>query len=79
MNPAKRGLLKKELVSLLADGIIEECESPYASPVVLVPKPNGSMRFCVDFRKLKATTIADTYLLPRMDDSLTEAKSTAYV
>ncbi|GBN20563.1 Retrovirus-related Pol polyprotein from transposon 17.6 [Araneus ventricosus] len=79
MNPAKRELLKKELDSLLADGIIEECESPYASPVVLVPKPNGSMRLCVDFRKLNATTIADTYPLPRMDDLLTEAKSTAYM
>ncbi|GBM53790.1 Retrovirus-related Pol polyprotein from transposon opus [Araneus ventricosus] len=79
MNPAKRELLKKELDSLLADGIIEECESPYASPVVLVPKPNGSMSLCVDFRKLNATTIADTYPLPRMDDLLTEAKSTAYM
>ncbi|GBN33923.1 Retrovirus-related Pol polyprotein from transposon opus, partial [Araneus ventricosus] len=79
MNPAKRELLKKELDSLLADGIIEECESPYASPVVLVPKSNGSMRLCVDFRKLNATTIADTYPLPRMDDLLTEAKSTAYM
>ncbi|GBL95055.1 hypothetical protein AVEN_17366-1 [Araneus ventricosus] len=61
MNPAKREFLKKELDSLLADGIIEEFESPYASPVVLVPKPNGSMRLCVDFRKLNATTIADTH------------------
>ncbi|GBL99605.1 Retrovirus-related Pol polyprotein from transposon opus [Araneus ventricosus] len=79
MNPAKRKLLKKELDSLMADGIIEECESPYASPVVLVLKPNGSMRLCVDFRKLNATTISHTYPLPRMDDLLTEAKSTAYM
>ncbi|KAF8776899.1 hypothetical protein HNY73_013836 [Argiope bruennichi] len=52
MNPAKKELLKKELDTLLASGIIEECESPYASPVVLVPKPNGSMRLCVDFSKI---------------------------
>ncbi|GBM08854.1 Retrovirus-related Pol polyprotein from transposon 297 [Araneus ventricosus] len=78
-NPAKRELLKKELDSLLAGGIIEECESPYASPVVLVPKPNCSMRLCVDFRKLNSTTIADTYPLPRVEDLLTEAKSTTYM
>ncbi|KAF8790278.1 Transposon Tf2-9 polyprotein like [Argiope bruennichi] len=42
MNPLKKELLKKELDTLLADGIIEECESPYASPVVLMPKRNAS-------------------------------------
>ncbi|GBM95588.1 Transposon Tf2-9 polyprotein, partial [Araneus ventricosus] len=79
MTPAKKELLKKELESLLAEGIIEECESPYASPVVLVPKPNGSIRLCIDYRKLNATTIPDTYPLPRMDDLLNEAKSTKFM
>ncbi|GBN22626.1 Retrovirus-related Pol polyprotein from transposon 297 [Araneus ventricosus] len=79
MTPAKKELLKKELESLLPEGIIEECESPYASPVVLVPKPNGSIRLCIDYRKLNATTIPDTYPLPRMDDLLNEAKSTKFM
>ncbi|GBN09022.1 Transposon Tf2-6 polyprotein [Araneus ventricosus] len=79
MTPAKKELLKKELESLLAEGIIEECESPYASPVVLVPKPNGSIRLCIDYGKLNATTIPNTYPLPRMDDLLNEAKSTKFM
>ncbi|GFT35084.1 retrovirus-related Pol polyprotein from transposon 297 [Trichonephila clavipes] len=76
MNPARKELLKKELDSLLQQGIIVECESPYASPVVLIPKPNGSMRLCIDYRKLNAQTVPDSYPLPRMDDLLNEAKPT---
>ncbi|GFV28676.1 retrovirus-related Pol polyprotein from transposon 297 [Trichonephila clavipes] len=79
MNPARKELLKKELDSLLQQGIIEECESPYASPVVLIPKPNDSMRLCIDYRKLNAQTVPDSYPLPRMDDLLNEAKATPYI
>ncbi|KAF8784452.1 Transposon Ty3-I Gag-Pol polyprotein like [Argiope bruennichi] len=60
--------LRSDEDTLLADGIIEEFESPYASPVVFVPKHNGSMRLCADFNKLNATTVADTYPLSRMDE-----------
>ncbi|GFU72012.1 retrovirus-related Pol polyprotein from transposon 297 [Trichonephila clavipes] len=72
-------LLKKELDSLLQQGIIIECESPYASPVVLIPKPNGSMRLCIGYRKLNAQTVPDSCPLPRMDDLLNEAKPTPYM
>ncbi|GFW53135.1 hypothetical protein TNCV_3293821 [Trichonephila clavipes] len=64
---------------LLVEGIIEECESPYASPVVLIPKPNGTFRLCIDYRKLNETTVADTYPLPRMDDLLHQAKLTPFM
>ncbi|GFU15264.1 retrovirus-related Pol polyprotein from transposon 297 [Trichonephila clavipes] len=75
MNPARKELLKKELDSLLQQGIIVECESPYASPVVLIPKPNG----CIDYRKLNAQTVPDNYPLPWMDDLLHEAKPRPYM
>ncbi|GFT87706.1 retrovirus-related Pol polyprotein from transposon 17.6 [Trichonephila clavipes] len=68
MNPSKKEILKQEIDRLLSEGIIEECESPYASPVVLIPKPNGTFRLCIDYRKLNEITVADTYPLPRMDD-----------
>ncbi|GFT58136.1 retrovirus-related Pol polyprotein from transposon 17.6 [Nephila pilipes] len=43
MSPVKKELLNKELDTLLEGHVIEECESPYAAPVVLVPKPDGKM------------------------------------
>ncbi|GFW65914.1 retrovirus-related Pol polyprotein from transposon 17.6 [Trichonephila clavipes] len=79
MNPSKKEILKREIDRLLAEGIIEECESPYASPVVLIPKPNGTFRLCIDYRKLNEITVADTYPLPRMDDSLHQAKITPFM
>ncbi|GFX40575.1 retrovirus-related Pol polyprotein from transposon 17.6 [Trichonephila clavipes] len=79
MNPSKKEKLKREIDRLLAEGIIEECESPYASPFVLIPKPNGTFRLCIDHRKLNEKTVADTYPLPRMDDLLHQAKLTPFM
>lgn len=49
---AMKKALKKEVQSMLALGIIEESTSPWHSPPVLVPKPDGSLQFCIDFRHL---------------------------
>ncbi|GFV20646.1 uncharacterized protein TNCV_776911 [Trichonephila clavipes] len=62
MNPSKKEILKQEIDRLLSEGIIEECESPYASPVVLIPKPNGTFRLCIDYRKLNEITHSRRYL-----------------
>ncbi len=59
-----------EVEKMLASGTIEEAEGPWASPVVLVKKKDGTMRFCVDYRRLNEATVKDAYPLPRIDDSL---------
>ena len=55
---------------MLATGVIEASESPWSSPVVLVTKKEGLVRFCIDYRKLNDITIKDSYPLPRIDDCL---------
>lgn len=79
MSPARKQYLKNELDKMLADDIIEECESPYAAPVVLVPKRDGSLRLCVDYRRLNAVTVPDRYPLPRVDDLLHATKPYKYM
>ena len=58
--------------------MIEPSNSPWASPVVLVQKKDGSLRYCIDYRKLNAVTRKDSYPLPRIDDSLDTLKNAKY-
>ncbi|GFV79180.1 retrovirus-related Pol polyprotein from transposon 17.6 [Trichonephila clavipes] len=76
MSPVKKEILRKEIEDLLEKDIIEECESPYGAPVVLIPKPNNQFRLRLYYRKLNEVTVSDTYPL---HDLLQEAKHTAYI
>uniref|UniRef100_A0AAV2LVC5 Reverse transcriptase RNase H-like domain-containing protein n=1 Tax=Knipowitschia caucasica TaxID=637954 RepID=A0AAV2LVC5_KNICA len=69
-SPEKRAEIERQVGQLLADGLVEESFSPWASPVVLVKKKGGQWRFCIDYRRLNAVTIKDSHPLPRVDDSL---------
>ena len=79
ISPTMKVKLKTELDSMKDRGIIEEMESPWAFPVVIMPKKDGSIRVCVDYRRLNSITITDTYPLPRIDDLLHAAKTTPFM
>ncbi|GFW30211.1 hypothetical protein TNCV_3067631 [Trichonephila clavipes] len=74
-HPRRFPFAKQEEVGTLLremqeNDIIEPSSSPWASPIVLVRKKDGSTRFCVDYRKLNDVTKKDSYPLPRIDDTL---------
>lgn len=68
---ARQEQVEKMVKEMTEQGVIEESNSPWSSPVVLVTKKDGSLRFCVDYRKLNDITKKDSYPLPRIDDTLT--------
>ena len=69
-GPATRELVAKNVREMIEADVIEPAQSEWASPIVFAPKKDGTLRFCVDYRKLNAAIIADTYPLPRIDDCL---------
>ena len=67
---AYREEVSKQVSEMLEQGVIQQSNSPWASPIVLVKKKDGKFRFCVDYRKLNAATKRDAHPLPRIDDLL---------
>ena len=63
---------------MLDTKLIRPSSSPWTSPVVLVRKKNGKLRFCVDYRKLNGITKKDAYPLPRIDDMLNTLKGSKW-
>ena len=70
VNPEKADLIRAEIVKMKDMGVIEDSHSPWASPVVLTPKPNGSLRFCIDYRTVNDLTVPDAHPMPRIDDQI---------
>ncbi len=76
--PPQRELITQHITSMLETDIIEPSVSPWASPIVLVKKKDGSTRFCIDYRKLNAVTKKDSYPLPHIQESLDLLGKTEY-
>ena len=69
-SPAQRIEIEKQVKELLELGMIKPSTSPWAAGIVMAPKPDGSWRFCVDYRMLNQVTVRDSYPLPRVDEYL---------
>lgn len=70
ISPHRREEFRELLNQMSERGVVEPSSSPWASPVVLVQKKDGSTRFCVDYRRLNQVTRKDAYPLPRIDMTL---------
>jgi hypothetical protein len=68
MNPQELEELKKQLADMLSKGLIRPSASPWGSPVLFVNKRDGTIRLCVDYRKLNEVTIKNKYPLPKIED-----------
>ena len=68
MAPAELAELRKQLQELLDKGFIRPSVSPWGAPVLFVKKKDGSLRLCIDYRKLNQVTVKNRYPLPRIDD-----------
>ena len=70
MAPLELQELKKQIGELLEKGFIRLSSSPWGSPLLFVKKKDGSLRLCIDYRRLNQVTVKNKYPLPRIDDLL---------
>ena len=70
--------MKEWLEENLRKGFVRPSSSPAASPVLFVKKPDGGLRFCVDYRGLNNVSVKDRYPLPLVKESLNNLKGIKY-
>jgi len=79
VSPMIQEAIYAEVDNMLAAGIIEPSKSEWSSPIVMIKKPNGSYRFCLDFRQLNSVSKKDAYLLSYMNAILDKLRSASYI
>ncbi|OWZ21655.1 hypothetical protein PHMEG_0003765 [Phytophthora megakarya] len=70
VSKAEGDVMESELQQYLSLGYGRPSTSPWASPVLMIRKPDGDIRFCIDYRRLNAVTVKDCYPMPLTDDIL---------
>ena len=75
---AKRGEIREEIKNMMDTRIVRELSSPYASPLVVVKKKDGSNRMCVDYRKLNLVTVADPAPMTTAEDLFGKVRKCQY-
>ena len=68
--PHKLPAIRTEIQEMLEKGVIVPSKSPFSSPIVMVPKKDGTNRMCIDYRKLNEITVKDAYPLPRIGQTI---------
>ena len=76
--PPQLDEVRDHLKLMLDAGVIRPSNSPWCNAVVLVRKKDGSLRFCIDFRKLNSLTVKDSHPLPRICEMLESLAGAAH-
>ena len=76
--PYKLPAVQEEVKEMLDKGVIVPSKSPYSSPIVMVPKKDGTNRMCIDYRKLNQITRKDAYPLPRIGQTIDALQGAGY-
>lgn len=79
MSPEKQRIITEQIDEMLSLDVIEPCESPWSSPVLVVGKKDGKPRFCLDSRKLNSVTKKDAYSLPYVSEILDNLKDARFL
>ncbi|CAI5484174.1 unnamed protein product [Closterium sp. Yama58-4] len=66
--------MKKQIEYLLDRQLIRPSTSPYGAPVLFTPKPDGSLRMCINYRARNKQTVKNKYPIPRIDDLLDQLR-----
>ena len=76
--PPQLDEVREHLKLMLAVGVVRPSNSPWCNAVVLVWKKDGSLRFCINFRRLNALTVKDSHPLPRICETLESLAGVAH-
>ena len=76
---AHRETVQREIEEMLEAGIIEPSQSEWSAPIVLVKKKDGTLRLCVDYRRLNSVSKSDAYPMPRIDDLIDQLGEARYL
>ena len=79
MSPENRTKLRKELNNLLQEGTIEPTVSEWSSPVIVVPKPDKTIRAIIDFRKANLLFLGNSFPITRIDDLIQQVGQARYL
>lgn len=79
LPPTKKQVVSDTVKKLQAQHLVVPSNSPWSSPVVLVPKHNGEWRMCIDYRKVNARTRKDAYPIPLIEDCLNMCKDAKWL
>lgn len=79
VSPVIQKEIDKQIEEMEVNDVIEKSDSDWASPILMVPKKDGSWRFCIDFRKVNAVTQRDAYPLPYISSILDRLKNAKYI